>query len=323
MEESAYEPALSGAEFHKCFFSQQPDLPYKKIIKYTFFFLLIIFNSCITLSPISSSEGLPVSFSHIENIEPQWLHFADGIGYFHGRVVSPGIEFWALRIDLFAENIKIVVRDGAVNTENNNSLSTKVSSFVRDNNLVAGINAVPFDVATSIEGQVIRNVGIVISDGALLSPVNRRYDALVFYKDKKAAIVNQSSITSTENIENAVGGFHQILKSGQPANRTFNNDTRHPRSSAGISYDGRFLYLLVIDGRRAGSVGGTEFETAALLHLLGSWDGINFDGGGSSALAMRFHDGSVETVNTPVHRFPGQERAVAGCLGVKLIELNN
>lgn len=258
---------------------------------------------------------------------PQWQSFADGIGYFHGMTASPKIEFWALKIDLNAPQLRVVVKGGA--------LSAKVSSFVRDNNLIAGINAVPFDISSSREGQPIKNMGVVISGGETVAATNARYDALVFYKsgqegNGRAAIVPQSAIHSTENIENAVGGFHQILVGGQMAERTQVKNApsanaaqsasaaRHPRSAAGISTDGECLYLLVIDGRRSSSIGATEAETALLLRALGSADGINFDGGGSSALALRFPDGKVRAVNTPVHGLiPGQERAVAGSLGIK------
>jgi exopolysaccharide biosynthesis protein len=162
-------------------------------------------------------------------------------------------------------------------------------------------------------------MGLVISDGKLLSFANPNYDALVFYKNGAAEIVPQSAISSVEDIENAVGGFHKILADGEPAPRTLNRDERHPRSAAGISANGTVLYLLVIDGRRADSIGGTEKETALLLHALGSLNGINFDGGGSSALVMRYPDGSFRALNTPVHSgIPGRERAVAGCLGVSL-----
>jgi exopolysaccharide biosynthesis protein len=162
-------------------------------------------------------------------------------------------------------------------------------------------------------------MGIVVSDGKLLTPVNSRYDALVFFKDGTASIVKQASIGSIENIKNAVGGFHQILADGQATQRTFVNDTRHPRSAAGISADGKYLFLLVIDGRRLGSIGATEQETALLLRSLGSSDGINLDGGGSSVLALRYPDGKVRIANRPVHGgIPGRERAVAGCIGISL-----
>jgi len=279
--------------------------------------LIFTFSSCSTISPVSSRREYPSLFKTVENILPQWQVFANGIDYCYGKISAPTLEFWALKIALYAQEIDIVVKGGASNE--NQILSTKVSSFVRDNNLLAGINAVPFDIVSSKEGIVIQNVGIVISNGKIIAPTNPNYDALVFYRDGKAAIVNQSAIKSIENIENAVGGFHQILTNGESSQMAHNKEARHPRSAAGISQDGKYLYLVVIDGRRAGSIGATEEETALLLRCLGSWEGLNFDGGGSTALAMRFADGKVKVVNTPIHNgIPGQERAVAGCIGVRL-----
>jgi len=276
---------------------------------------LIIFLSCATVSPVNSPKESTIEFSTLDTVQPNWRSFADGVGFFHGKIASPRLEFWALEIDLSAPNVQIVVKGAA-----EGNLSAKVSSFVRDNDLVAGINAVPFDISSSREGQPIKNVGLVISDGELLSPANHHYDALIFYKDGSAAIVNQSAIQSIKDIENAVGGFHQILADGEPAQRTLNREERHPRSAAGVSANGSRLFLLVIDGRRAGSIGGTEKETALLLRALGAQEGINLDGGGSSALALRDSDGKVRTANTPIHNgIPGTERSVAGCIGIRLI----
>jgi hypothetical protein len=277
---------------------------------------LSVFLSCAALSSNVSAQEIPASFQTVAAVEPVWQTFADNIDFFHAKTLDPQLEFWALKVDLNSPNTQIVVKGGAPSNDSG-TLSTKVSGFVRDNDLLAGINTVPFDIVTSKEGQPIKNMGVVISGGKLIAPANKNYDALVFYKDGKAAIVSQSSLQSTENIENAAGGFHKILADGQPAERTQTREDRHPRSAAGISADGSYLYLLVIDGRRAGSVGSTEKETALILRSLGSWEGINFDGGGSSALALRYEDGRVRTVNTPIHGgIPNQERAVAGCLGV-------
>ena len=276
--------------------------------------LLLIFLSCATVQPVEGARGPLESFG-IEAVRPQWQPFKEGAGYFHGKTVKPHIEFWALQIDLFAPEINIVVKGGAM--DRGLTLSTRTSSFVRGNSLAAGINSVPFDVVSSKEGRPITNIGIVISGGELIAPANPAYDALIFYADGRAAVVSQAGIHSAENIENAAGGFHIILIDGQPAERTLNLETRHPRSAAGISANGRYLYLLVIDGRRPGSIGATEKETALLLRSLGSTDGINLDGGGSSALALRYPDGKVRTANTPIHGgIPGKERAVAGCIGI-------
>ena len=279
----------------------------------------ILFLSCATRPPSDVVRTPVESFAAVEAVVPRWQAVAQGIGFFHGKAGTPEFEFWALKIELAAPDLQIVVKGGAPDAAGgtDRTLSVKVSSFVSTNGLTAGINAAPFDISSSKEGQPIKNVGIVISGGKQISPVNSRYDALVFYKDGKAAIVNQAAIKSTEKIENAVGGFFQILVNGTPAERTLTRENREPRSAAGISDDGKYLYLLVIDGRRADSDGGTEKETALLLLALGSWNGLNLDGGGSTALALRGADGKVRVVNTPVHGgIPGRERAVAGCLGI-------
>jgi exopolysaccharide biosynthesis protein len=221
------------------------------------------------------------------------------------------LDFWALRVDLSCPDLRVVARFGGLNN--------RVTSFVRNNGLAAGINASPFDIIAG-EGVPVRNIGIVISEGRLISPANSYFDAIVFYNDGTAAIVSQADIDSVQNIKNAIGGLHQVLKDNRLVTRAADSGERHPRSAAGISQDGRYLYLLAIDGRRVGSVGATESETALLLYALGSRDGINFDGGGSSTLALLFPDGMVRPVNTPVNNgIPGRERAVAGCLGIAVI----
>jgi hypothetical protein len=289
------------------------------VLVFSFFFYLISFLSCATRPPSNPAQTPLESFATAEAVFPSWQPVAQGVGFFHGRAATPEFEFWALKIELDAPALQIVVKGGAQDAAGgtDRTLSAKVSSFVNANGLTAGINAAPFDISSSKEGQPIKNVGIVVSGGKQISPPSPRYDALVFYKDGKAAIVNQAAIKSIENIENAVGGFHHILVNGAPSERTLTRENREPRSAAGISEDGKFLYLLVIDGRRADSAGGTEKETALLLLALGSWNGLNFDGGGSSALALRGADGKVRVVNTPVHGgILGMERAVAGCLGI-------
>jgi hypothetical protein len=286
-----------------------------KLRGFFIFPLLLIFLSCATVSPVNSAREKPEVFSGLGDVLPRWQAFTDSIGYYHGKIADPELEFWALKIDLRAPQTRIVVRGGSV--DDGDTLSTKVSSFVRNNDLAAGINAVPFDIVSAVENQPVKNIGVVISGGRLLSPPVPSYDALVFYADGRAVIENQSAINSAEGIENAVGGFQHILTLGEPAERTLNIEARHPRSAAGISVDGNCLYLLVVDGRRAGSVGSTERETALILRALGSWDGINFDGGGSSALVLRYPDGRIRPVNTPIHGgIPGLERAVAGCIGI-------
>jgi hypothetical protein len=56
---------------------------------------------------------------------------------------------------------------------------------------------------------------------------------------------------------------------------------------------------MVIDGRQAGwSDGATLYETGQWLRRLGAWNGLNLDGGGSTALA-KLQNGSAVLMNKP------------------------
>ena len=291
-----------------------------KRLCYSFSFLvflfIFLFLSCGTFYRVHG----------IEIISPEWLPLnaeIKGLDYFAGKIISPKLEFHALRVDLFDPQLEIFIAAGGLTEDGNAATSSsktfssiKTSTFVRINGLLAGINALPFEPSSSREGEARTNIGVVISNGLMLSNPHPKFDALVFYSDKSAAIIPQSEI-SPGLIENAVGGFYSILKDGKPLQRS-ETEERHPRSAAGISDEGRFLYLLAVDGRQAGSIGSTESETALILKALGAYDGINFDGGGSSTLALLYPDGKIRAANTPVHGgIPGRERAVAGCLGIR------
>jgi exopolysaccharide biosynthesis protein len=280
----------------------------KDFLLFSFFIFLFSFVSFISCATVPNAG----------EVSPRWSPVSEpGLDYYAGRSARPRVKFHALRIDLADPDLRIVVTPGREGG-GGKTLSIKVSSFVRDNGLVAGVNALPFDPVSGKEGEPRTNVGLVISDGVVFSPPHKSFDALVFYKDGSAAIAAQSEIKNFDGIENAVGGFYRILEQGELAPRVLNLKDRHPRSAAGISPDGKFLYLLVIDGRQIDSIGCTEAETAILLRALGASEGINFDGGGSSAMALRYPDGKIRVLNTPIHRqIPGRERAVAGCLGVK------
>jgi hypothetical protein len=99
----------------------------------------------------------------------------------------------------------------------------------------------------------------------------------------------------------AVAGSDRILIGGvaqlQGCNTSFCNE--NPRTAVGLSQEGRYFYLMVIDGRRAGwSDGATLYETGQWLLRLGAWNGLNLDGGGSSAMA-RLTNGTAVLLNRP------------------------
>ncbi|MDR2633001.1 MAG: phosphodiester glycosidase family protein [Treponema sp.] len=291
-----------------------------------YLFLVLLVVSCRTLSPLTTpSEKDREKFATPEGILPQWQPFAEsfcpGIDYFEGSIREPKLRFWALRVDVTEPSLRIVVSDGDAKRKGIIP-STKITSFVRRYDCLAGINTSPFSPVSGKEGEDRTIVGITVSQGTVVALPHPHFDALVFYDDGKAAIVNQAALTEDQlrRIKNAVGGFYAVLGEGVVLEAARNRgDARHPRSAVGVSAGGSVLYLLVIDGRQLSSIGATEAEVGIILQQLGARDGLNLDGGGSTALALQFPDGKVRTVNTPIHKFiPGNERAVATCLGIAL-----
>jgi hypothetical protein len=282
--------------------------------------LLLI--SCAALSPAGAGIKL-LKTAVPEAFAPQWQAFARGIDYCEGAIQKPRLKLWALRVDLAEPSLAIVVNGDEPRLPGEapgRVLSVTTSGFTERYHCAAGINANPFSPSSAKEGEERTVTGIAVSGGRVVSPPQPPYDALVFYAAGEAAIVNQGAIGDLEAVRNAVGGFFRVLEGGAVPERVKTKTPRHPRSAAGLSGDGKILYLLVIDGRRAGSVGATEAETGVILKQLGAASGLNFDGGGSTALALRYPGGRVRTVNTPVHGgVPGRERGVAICLGIRVL----
>jgi hypothetical protein len=327
--------------------------------------LFLLFVSCRTFSPVRKTDIAPAGFGTIGDIVPQWTPYAEefggGLALFAGKLDRPRLELWALRADLSEPGLSVVVSGPEpVNGEfrENHIPAGSVSSFVERYNCIAGINTNPFSPVSAKTGEDRFIDGITVSNGVLVARPNPRFDALIFYSDdavaaaagenagsdaappprKKAAILSQGELAAAlergpvpGGIENAAGGFQIVLQGGRPVKRVLEQAAggkapRHPRSAAGLSPDGNILYLLAVDGRRPASAGVTEAELALILERLGAYDGLNFDGGGSTALVLRSlrpEDGNpygrVMPVNVPIHKqIPGWQRTVASCLGIRV-----
>ena len=73
-----------------------------------------------------------------------------------------------------------------------------------------------------------------------------------------------------------------------------------PRTAVGVSADGRYVYLITIDGRQPGfSDGATLFETAEWLRRFGAYQGLNLDGGGSTTMVVEDVFGNPLVLNRP------------------------
>lgn len=106
------------------------------------------------------------------------------------------------------------------------------------------------------------------------------------------------------DIREGWGGFFRILRNGDVLPK--NDDRLNPLTGYGTDRTGRFLWLVVVDGRQPGiSEGMTSRELAEFMQQLGATEAIQMDGGGSSIMAARTANGDLAVLNSPSDRFMG------------------
>jgi hypothetical protein len=249
-----------------------------------------------------------------------WTAVGRGVDYVAFASVDPRVEAHVARVDLSAPGLVPVVTPG----QNGTTLSQYVSSFARLHDCVVAINTAPFRPSSAIEGEKRTVVGYTVADGVVVSPpfppkavlFLRRAGDGGFRAEIALQTPGMEAAAVGEPLVAAAAGFSVVLSRGLAQGGRGPREPREPRTAAGISADGRTLYLLVADGRRPDSAGLTNYEVGLWLGWLGAESGMTLDGGGSSAMALRGKDGMVRIANLPVDAGqPGRERAVGSCLG--------
>ena len=128
---------------------------------------------------------------------------------------------------------------------------------------------------------------------------------------------NRLSFDAPAKPYNAISG-ETLLVTGENVIADLDDKELHPRTAIGYSRNGRYLYLVVVDGRQPFySEGITLAELAELMRSLGAQYAMNLDGGGSSTLVIEGKDGEPRVLNSPIDNYiPGRERPVANHLGI-------
>jgi exopolysaccharide biosynthesis protein len=222
------------------------------------------------------------------------------------------LRVYAVRVDLTAPGVRFLATPSNGDRPKETD-SAKVSTFLAKNRCQVAVNASPFAPVTNVEGDPQDIQGLSVSNGDRYSRPHPNYASLVISRDNRVRVVEPPGDVSPAH--NGVGGFGMLLRNGENVG---SDDARHPRTAAGVSEDGRYLFLLVIDGRQPNySIGTTTRETASWLRHIGAHSGLNLDGGGSTTLAVADGQGGVMTVNRPIHNgIPGNERPVGNHLGI-------
>lgn len=215
------------------------------------------------------------------------------------RSTEHGHDIHVTRIDLDQTSLRVVVSGPS-------SRGQTVSEAALENSAVVAVNGDYFNEDKSPVGLSVGGCKRWESTGS------QRRQWVVAFGRGRAEILQPESLDEKLPgwATDAVSGWPRLIRNCRafsaeelPGSDGFTRSP-HPRTAIGLDASGRYLYLLVADGRREGVPGLELAELAGFMsEELGVCSAINLDGGGSSAMFFR-----GEITNVPSD---GQERPVA------------
>lgn len=236
-----------------------------------------------------------------------------GVTHIHRTLTSPRpLNINIVRIDLEAEGIsfKVTPSNG---TAAGDTQVQKVTEFLEDTGAQIGINCGFFFWDENASGYEV--MGYAASEGDIYSWFYEwpnwptPYVSLNLNQNNKPNIIyplpsfpiGKYVAPFGVTVYNAAPGSEWIVKNGVKNVSNWDiNTAKHPRTAGGYTQDGKTLILVTIDGRQTGfSEGMYTSEVADLLISLGAYQGIAFDGGGSTTMA--FADPTPRLVNVPIN----------------------
>lgn len=254
---------------------------------------------------------LSLLFLITASVHADWQRVAPGVDY--QRITRGNIDAHIARIDLKNAKLRVIASE-----ESDRGLT--VSEFAKKRNAIIAVNADYFSEQGWPIGLSAGACGVWTKG----QKVGRKQGLVGI--GKRRAEIQQSTMTKKRWMSGAVSGWPLLNKGCAPLATLPGSDhfTRapHPRTAAGLSKNGKTMYLVVADGRREGVPGMTLPELAAFMDELGACVAMNLDGGGSSAMWVDLvddgNDGAiVNRVSDGVERKVGNHLAVVAASDYK------
>ncbi len=171
-------------------------------------------------------------------------------------------------------------------------------------------STIPVGACTS--GDPVKVNGFAASRGTVYSPI-KTYEPEIYISPRNVVTIN----TPPAKPFNAFAGDRVVIDKGIVV-KNLAATIPQPRTAFGLNRNGRWLTLMVVDGRQDGYSEGVTFpELGELMISFGVYTGVNLDGGGSSTMVIKGSDEKPRVLNSPIDlNVPGKERAVANHLGL-------
>jgi hypothetical protein len=250
-----------------------------------------------------------------------WQKVFNGVIYHRKELTSPRkIVAHVVAIDTHSEGIEFLVTPP---THPNGLLcARKTSQFLSEFKVKIAVNGDGFRYVNRDDyptltcqngGELVKVNSLAVSKGKMYSERKNNSDPFLSFNQRNVIAFN----ASTESLYNAVAGYSMLVEKGARVTG-LESKTIEPRTVIGANQNGRWVYLVVFDGRQDGYSEGMSLpEAADFLISIGAYQALNMDGGGSSTIVIEDPQGKPFVLNSPIESgIPGNEAAVANHLGV-------
>lgn len=231
------------------------------------------------------------------------------------NAISTGTDEWAnypdgIRIDkVFGDTYTahiMIIRDPSqvymgLSTHNGFSTSVegkRINVAIEDEGAIAAINAGAFNddgTASSYVGST--PLGLVMSEGQVVWTSGKQpgLEGFAGFNEDHILVVSQKNLTQAEAQAQGIRDgccFGPALIINDEVNPAAYNDNSgyNPRTAIGQRSDGAVIFVC-IDGRQAGSLGGTYADIINIMEEYGAVNACNMDGGSSSVMMYRDTEG--------------------------------
>ena len=244
------------------------------------------------------------------------------------RSGEPNLKLTALRVDLTTPGLRLTATGPSADWQANTreTVTSTTRGFVSTSHqegtpVVAAINTAFFTLTNGSQAVPTNLKGLAVRDGVLVSPAENGFTAMLVDPITGARIeqISSTSVIDPTSLQLAVSGgqFAEgvVMRDGIPSGDSL---TQNARSALGLSQDRRYLTMLTVDRElrdfTPSYYGATMRDVGTILAGMGSHNGMNLDGGGSTQMAWwNPSSGSSELLNAPLG---GMERFVGSNLGV-------
>ena len=234
---------------------------------------------------VSDASGVVINTDLMNTVTDEWKDYPDGI-----RIERVYGDTYTAHVMLVRNPADVYL---ATSTErfSLNILGTRIHHEIETEGAIAAINGGAFNDDGTL-GTYVGSlpIGLTVSEGDIVWDDGKSYEGFAGFNEDNVLIVANTMTAAQAKELNIRDGccFGPVLLMNGVVNDTefSRNSGYNPRTAIGQRADGTVIFVCV-DGRQAGSLGGTYADVINIMVEFGAVNACNLDGGASSVMLYR------------------------------------